>query len=333
MSREIVQTLNVKTPSTLAEFIELGRVLFMSGMFKDLTNAQMAVGKMVVGQHMGLDPVQSLTGIHMVQGMPQLHYRTLLAKVRMHPDYDYEITENTPNKVSIEFFRKGESCGVSTFTLDDAKRQGTQNMQKFPQNMLIARATSNGVGWYCPDVVFGVPVYTDGDIMDMGQDDYQDVSASPKDQLKAELSAMQELPPSSTPNGDVVVPPTQEDVAPVEGAPGAVVITGEGQASVSAADPASPAPAAEVAKEETVEVPVKPQPAKAPKEEKPATDGAPAADPLEAAFEPYDFKPSQKRMLAVEAAERGIDLAATLAACEDKTWGGALFAITGIAQG
>ncbi|NBO17384.1 MAG: hypothetical protein EBV07_00610 [Proteobacteria bacterium] len=48
--------------------------------------------------------------------------------------------------------------GNSTFTIEDAKKAGTKNTDKFPRNMLFARAMSNGVKWYTPDVFAG-PVY------------------------------------------------------------------------------------------------------------------------------------------------------------------------------
>jgi hypothetical protein len=35
----------------------------------------------------------------------------------------------------------------------------TKNIDKFPKNMFFARAISNGVKWFCPDVFSG-PVYT-----------------------------------------------------------------------------------------------------------------------------------------------------------------------------
>ena len=49
--------------------------------------------------------------------------------------------------------------GNSTFTIDDAKKAGTKNVDKFPKNMLFARAMSNGVRWYTPDI-FNGSVYT-----------------------------------------------------------------------------------------------------------------------------------------------------------------------------
>ena len=63
----------------------------------------------------------------------------------------------------IEFFERvdgrRESLGVSTFTKQDAAAAKTQNMDKFARNMLFARAMSNGVKWFVPDVFNGNAVY------------------------------------------------------------------------------------------------------------------------------------------------------------------------------
>jgi len=75
--------------------------------------------------------------------------------------------------VSVEFFELGdgkrESLGMSTFTKADLERAesggmtapgATKNMRsRFPRNLMFARAMSNGVRWYCPDVFLGSAVY------------------------------------------------------------------------------------------------------------------------------------------------------------------------------
>jgi hypothetical protein len=82
--------------------------------------------------------------------------------------YDYRITESNEKKCSIDFYQKtvtpdgilnSEMIGNSTFTIEDARKAGTQNLEKFPKNMLFARCISNGVKFYTPDVFSG-PVYT-----------------------------------------------------------------------------------------------------------------------------------------------------------------------------
>jgi len=57
-----------------------------------------------------------------------------------------------------DFYQGNTKIGNSTFTIEDAKKALTKNIDKFPKNMLFARAISNGVKWYCPDIFSG-PVY------------------------------------------------------------------------------------------------------------------------------------------------------------------------------
>lgn len=62
----------------------------------------------------------------------------------------------------------GKQSGVSRFTLDDAqtarlvKDRGA--WQTFPRNMLYARAMTNGVAWFVPEVMGGVRVYGAGEL-------------------------------------------------------------------------------------------------------------------------------------------------------------------------
>jgi hypothetical protein len=53
--------------------------------------------------------------------------------------------------------------------MEDAKKAGTKNLDKFPKNMLFARAISNGVKWYTPDVFSG-PVYVPEEMQTVTED-------------------------------------------------------------------------------------------------------------------------------------------------------------------
>jgi hypothetical protein len=61
------------------------------------------------------------------------------------------------------------AAGVSPFSMDDARAAGLVKehpksaWRAHPRNMLFARAMSNGVRWYCPDLTGGVSVYTEAD--------------------------------------------------------------------------------------------------------------------------------------------------------------------------
>lgn len=141
---------------------ELARIADMfakSGLFKDAQDAAKAGVKIMAGQAWGIDPFSAMTGINIIAGKPAIGANLMAAKVKGSGKYDFRVREMTDQACSIEFFERGESLGVSTFTIEDARKAGTQNLQKFPRNMLYARAMSNGQRWYCPDV-FTSPTYT-----------------------------------------------------------------------------------------------------------------------------------------------------------------------------
>jgi hypothetical protein len=120
--------------------------------------------KVLAGREIGFGPFAAVNGIHIIKGKPSISANIMAAAVKSHPSYDYRVRSMTDKEVTIEFFEvvdgKRESVGKSEFTAADAAKAGTQNMGKFPRNMLFARAMSNGVRWYCPDVFSGNSVYT-----------------------------------------------------------------------------------------------------------------------------------------------------------------------------
>jgi hypothetical protein len=154
-------------PINLADLQSTARLLALSGYFDAKGNSETSIAqlatKILAGQEMGYGPFASVQGIHVIQGRPTLSANLMAAAVKAHPKYDYRVRKMEDTAVSIEFFEKGESLGVSTFTADDARKAGTKNTDKFPRNMLFARAMSNGVRWYCPDVFNGNVVYTPED--------------------------------------------------------------------------------------------------------------------------------------------------------------------------
>ena len=142
---------------------QVGGVLAKSGYFKDAADEAKAIVKVLAGQELGIGPVASMTGIHIIQGKPAVGASLMAAMVKRSGKYDFRVTELTDKVCSIEFLQNGQSIGVSAFTAEDAKRAGTQNMSKFPRNMLYARAMSNGVKWFTPDVFTG-PIYEPGEL-------------------------------------------------------------------------------------------------------------------------------------------------------------------------
>lgn len=158
---------------------QLGKVFVESGFFSDTRQASQAIVKVLAGRELGFGPIASMTGVYVIQGRISLSANLLAAAIKRTGKYNFIVKQMTDDTCEIEYREKidgkWETIGNSKFTAADAKRAQTKNMDKFPRNMLYARAMSNGARWYCPDV-FGGPVYTpeelganvteDGDVID-----------------------------------------------------------------------------------------------------------------------------------------------------------------------
>ena len=141
------------------ELMNMAKAFAESGMFTDVKSAAQAIVKIQAGQEIGIPPFAAMTGIHIIQGKPTIGAGLIASRVKGSGKYDYKVIEASVTKCSIDFYQGKEMIGNSTFTIDDAKKALTKNIDKFPKNMLFARAISNGVKWYCPDVFSG-SVYT-----------------------------------------------------------------------------------------------------------------------------------------------------------------------------
>ena len=185
-SMEIVKANNglIKSVDDLSR---IGKMMAVSGYFQDARDAAQAAVKVQAGMEMGFGPFASMTGIHIIKGRPSVGANLMASAVKNNPKYDYRVKKMEDSEVQIEFFEiisgKRESIGVSSFTAAEARKAGTQNMDKFPRNMLFARAMSNGIRWFCPDVFAGNTTYTpeelgaevdeDGNIINIPQTEAQ----------------------------------------------------------------------------------------------------------------------------------------------------------------
>jgi hypothetical protein len=144
------------------DMMSIAKAFAESGMFTDCKSVAQAVVKIQAGKEFGIQPFASMSGIHIIQGKPTIGAGLMAARVKGFGKYDYKVLQHDDTICAIEFFDKSkgtkESLGISTFTIADAKKAGTKNLDKFPKNMLFARAMSNGVKWYVPDI-YETPVY------------------------------------------------------------------------------------------------------------------------------------------------------------------------------
>ena len=180
-----------------ADIMSIGKAFAESGMFTDIKSAAQAIVKIQAGQEIGIPPFAAMSGIHIIQGKPTIGAGLIASSIKGSGKYDFRIVEHSEKICSIEFFQGKESLGISTFTIEDAKKAGTKNIDKFPKNMLFARAISNGVKFYTPDVFSG-PVYTPEEMEQVTIDapvevlpDYDDVVEAINNAAdKAELTSL-----------------------------------------------------------------------------------------------------------------------------------------------
>lgn len=138
--------------------MDLAKVLAQSGYFKDVTAISQAVVKVLAGRELGIPAIASMTGINIIGNKVALSAGIMASQVKRSEKYDYDVVHLGDDYVELSFREGDRELGRSCFTEADAKRAGTRNMDKFPRNMLFARAMSNGVKWFCPDI-FTTTVY------------------------------------------------------------------------------------------------------------------------------------------------------------------------------
>ena len=157
---------NLPARMGLAEVQTLGALLAKSGYFADAKDAAQACVKVLAGQELGLPPIASMMGIHVIKGKVELSANLIASLVRRH-GYDYVIERHDNTGCVIVFLSKEKKqLGKSSFTEADAKAAqiGSDMYRKFPRNMYFSRAMSNGAKWFCPEVFSGVPVYGQGEL-------------------------------------------------------------------------------------------------------------------------------------------------------------------------
>ena len=145
---------------SLDQIERVATLMAKSGYFSDAGAAAQAVVKILAGQEMGFGAFASMSGIHIIQGKPTVGANLMAAAVKRSGRYNYRVIEMSETACEIEFYEAGKPCGKSRFTLDDARKAGTKNLDKYARNMLFARAISNGCRWFCPDVFGGAAAYT-----------------------------------------------------------------------------------------------------------------------------------------------------------------------------
>jgi hypothetical protein len=169
---------NEITTMPVNDIMTMAKTFVDSGMFADTKQAAQAFVKIQAGQEIGLAPFASMSGINIILGKPTFGAGVIASCVKGSNKYDFKVKELNDKLCSIDFFEGKELIGNSTFTIEDAKKQSTKNLDKFPKNMLYARAISNGQKWFCPDV-FQMAVYVPEEMPEPLTEDVVHVEVTP----------------------------------------------------------------------------------------------------------------------------------------------------------
>jgi hypothetical protein len=150
----------------MLELAQVSEMLVRSS-FCGVKRAEDALWIVATGHSLGIDPVTSLRGIHVISGKPVLSADLMAAVAMRHPACEYlRVAEMTPERCVVHVKRKGwpEHTAVA-FGMEDAKAaQLLKNptWQKYPADMCKARAIARAARLAFPDALLGV--YVDGEL-------------------------------------------------------------------------------------------------------------------------------------------------------------------------
>jgi hypothetical protein len=127
----------------------------------------------LAGHEVGLPPMASLQHINVIEGRPALSAAGQRALI-LAKGHKIWVQEANATRATVCGQRAGETRVTEmSWTLDDAKRAqlaGKQNWQRYPKQMLIARATGDVARGTFMDVLGGIPYNVeeleDGDVID-----------------------------------------------------------------------------------------------------------------------------------------------------------------------
>ncbi|UOE45508.1 recombinase RecT [Agromyces larvae] len=179
----------------------------------------------VAGAELGLPLMAALRSIDIIDGTPALRAITLRALV-IKAGHEIWVEESTSQRAIVKGRRVGsDHVAESTWTMDRAKKAelaGKKNWARYPEAMLIARATADVVRLIAPEVILGLP-YTAEEV---GDGAFDEPVAGPDASKPA---------PRRTARRAALPPKQVEPVASVQ--PKADVVDVEPIAEASAPDP------------------------------------------------------------------------------------------------
>jgi hypothetical protein len=187
MTTELITEAEIATAQSLA------RAFHQSGFFKNVQSEAQAFVKIMLGREFGLGPAESMRSVYVVNGKPAFEAAWIAGRIKSSGKYDYKILEHDDERCVLRFFQDGKPItGIMgpnnkpipdvSFTMADARKADilkNPNYQKYPRNMLFARALTNGARFHTPDI-FNGPIYTPDELRAGEGPEHVDVGALPR---------------------------------------------------------------------------------------------------------------------------------------------------------
>lgn len=112
------------------------------------------------GMELGLQPMQAMQSIAVINGRPSLWGDAMLGLVKSHPEFEWIKEECDGNVATCTIKRRGEPEVIQVFTMEDAKRAGLTGKQgpwtQYPKRMLQMRARGFALRDAFPDALRGL---------------------------------------------------------------------------------------------------------------------------------------------------------------------------------
>ena len=112
------------------------------------------------GAEIGLQPLQAMQNIAVINGRPALWGDALIALARASSACEYIVESQTETVATCKVKRRGEPETVRTFSMDDAKKAGLIGKQgpwsQYPKRMMQMRARGFALRDVFPDVLKGM---------------------------------------------------------------------------------------------------------------------------------------------------------------------------------
>ncbi|WP_368641734.1 recombinase RecT [Castellaniella ginsengisoli] len=175
------------TPQSLDEAMRFAEILSESTIVpKDFARNP---GNILVaiqwGMELGLQPMQAMQNIAVINGRPALWGDAVIALVRSSPLCEYIYESDDGSTATIRVKRRGEEEQIRTFSMEDAQKAGLQGKSgpwtQYPKRMRQMRARAFALRDVFPDVLRGMPIAEE--VMDTPAE--RDITPRPQPAQKA----------------------------------------------------------------------------------------------------------------------------------------------------